>query len=145
MGRHGWQRAHLAALFNSSAFYLWRLACIHPSPASSVPNGLKAAARRVEAIALEVHAENELLMSCSCCTPLAAAGNRSGDNNGDEHELDTQAQSGREGLDPTCPARGYWATSVAAVGRGEARMSNTRMNLNVEISAAIALGTMHGN
>ncbi|KAJ9506859.1 hypothetical protein QJQ45_013003 [Haematococcus lacustris] len=25
---------------------------------------------------------------------------------------------------------GYWATSVASVGRGEARMSNTRMNLN---------------
>ncbi|KAL6748129.1 hypothetical protein V8C86DRAFT_3033093 [Haematococcus lacustris] len=29
--------------------------------------------------------------------------------------------------------RGYWATSVAAVGRGEARMSKTGMNLNVKI------------
>ncbi|KAJ9523625.1 hypothetical protein QJQ45_007302 [Haematococcus lacustris] len=28
---------------------------------------------------------------------------------------------------------GYWATSVAAVGRGEARMSKTGMNLNVKI------------
>ncbi|GFH22522.1 hypothetical protein HaLaN_19996 [Haematococcus lacustris] len=51
----------------------------------------------------------------------------------DEHELDTQAQGGREGSDPTYPARSYWATSVAAVDRGEARMSNTRTNLNVDI------------
>ncbi|KAL6747961.1 hypothetical protein V8C86DRAFT_3147382 [Haematococcus lacustris] len=28
---------------------------------------------------------------------------------------------------------GYWATSVAAVGRGEARMSKTGMHLNVKI------------
>ncbi|KAJ9529237.1 hypothetical protein QJQ45_007916 [Haematococcus lacustris] len=39
--------------------------------------------------------------------------------------------------------RGYWATSVAAVGRGEARMSKTGMNLNVKIRAAIALSTVH--
>ncbi|GFH20817.1 hypothetical protein HaLaN_18003, partial [Haematococcus lacustris] len=57
---------------------------------------------------------------------------KAGDNNGDEHELNTQAQGGHEGSDPTYPARGYWATSVAAVDRGEARMSNTRMNLNVK-------------
>ncbi|KAJ9517719.1 hypothetical protein QJQ45_004015 [Haematococcus lacustris] len=39
----------------------------------------------------------------------------------------------------------YWATSVVAVGRGEARMSKTGMNLNVKIRAAIALSTVHGN
>ncbi|GFH19669.1 hypothetical protein HaLaN_16650, partial [Haematococcus lacustris] len=47
-----------------------------------------------------------------------------GGQGGAGHKLDTQAEGGREGSDPTCRARGYWATSVAAVGRGEARMKN---------------------
>ncbi|KAL6753827.1 hypothetical protein V8C86DRAFT_3028540 [Haematococcus lacustris] len=47
--------------------------------------------------------------------------------------LPAQAEGGREGPDPTSRARGYWATSVAAVGRGEARMSKTGMHLNVKI------------
>ncbi|KAJ9509119.1 hypothetical protein QJQ45_001603 [Haematococcus lacustris] len=56
-----------------------------------------------------------------------------GGQGGAGHKLDTQEEGVREGSDPTCRARGYWATSVAAVGRGEARMSRTGMSLNIKI------------
>ncbi|GFH22592.1 hypothetical protein HaLaN_20080, partial [Haematococcus lacustris] len=52
-------------------------------------------------------------------------------HSGAGHELYTQAQRGREGSDPTCPARCSWVRSVAAVSRDEARMSKTGMNLYV--------------
>ncbi|GFH25762.1 hypothetical protein HaLaN_23775, partial [Haematococcus lacustris] len=53
-----------------------------------------------------------------------------GGHSGAGHELDTQAGSGREGSDPTCRGRCSWATSVAAVSRGEARMSKNWGHLN---------------
>ncbi|KAJ9512199.1 hypothetical protein QJQ45_012755 [Haematococcus lacustris] len=50
-------------------------------------------------------------------------------------ELNTSSTRKRnmEGSDPTCRARCSSATSVAAVSRGEARMSKKSMNLNVKI------------
>ncbi|KAJ9511862.1 hypothetical protein QJQ45_004550 [Haematococcus lacustris] len=65
------------------------------------------------------------LVMAHICNTVAAL-------HGDKLEAAT-AEGGREGPDPTSRARGYWATSVAAVGRGEARMSKTGMHLNVKI------------
>ncbi|KAJ9526343.1 hypothetical protein QJQ45_009817 [Haematococcus lacustris] len=49
-----------------------------------------------------------------------------------EHQLLTYLQVHCRAMSLTV-CRGYWATSVAAVGRGEARMSKTGMSLNVKI------------
>ncbi|KAJ9516510.1 hypothetical protein QJQ45_011138 [Haematococcus lacustris] len=121
---HSRQRAHLAALVKSP-----RAAYLHS------PSGLKAAARRAEAIALEVHAKNELLM-----TEVEWQHAHEEVLNAIVHDFEEKLEHQQAGQRQL---RGYWATSVAAVGRGEARMSKTGMNLNVKIGAAIALSTLH--
>ncbi|GFH23041.1 hypothetical protein HaLaN_20589 [Haematococcus lacustris] len=81
----------------------------------------------------------------SCCPPLAAAGAGAAPGlptppvvpplqqlaAGASASPGMLAPLSEQGSDPTCRARCSWATSVAAVSRGEARMSKKCMDLNM--------------